>query len=104
MSNKHKRNGYQPGATYRQPGIPEGATVTVAGYTTVPASDAAETKVLPRAPYKAEEKTFTTRPGGPSVADLMSDYINAFATETGAALLNVHPIPANNSFLFVWEL
>lgn len=57
-----------------------------------------------REPYKAVEKTFTTRPGGPDAAALMTEYINAFAIESGATLLSVHPIHATGSFLFVWEM
>ncbi len=54
-------------------------------------------------PYFSEEKSFTTRSGGPDVATLMGEYINRYAIGTGASLLMVHPIPANNSFLFIWE-
>lgn len=67
--------------------------------------DATKTAILPRDPYKADEQSFTTRMGGPSIGELMSEYINAFARDNdGAKILMVYPIPANNSFLFVWEL
>lgn len=56
-----------------------------------------------RPPYHTEEKSFTTRPGGPDTATLMGQYINTYAIGTGASLLMVHHIPANNSFLFIWE-
>lgn len=96
MSNKHKRNGYQPAPTNEllQHVSSVGAKVL---------EQAAETKILPRAPYQAEEMTFTTRQGGPTVADLMTAYINEASSRLDSGLLAVHPIPANNSFLFIWE-
>jgi hypothetical protein len=99
---KHKywnQNTYRPTQNTSLPAPP----IVVIDENPEPPPEAAETKVLPRNPYHTEEKSFTTRPGGPDMAILMSEYINRYAIGTGAVLLQVHPIPGNNSFLFIWE-
>lgn len=98
---KHKNRGYQVGATIiasPTPASPQPVEMPQLAY-----ADVSALKPDNPEPYYCEEKSFTTRMGGPDAATLMGEYINRYAIGTGATLLMVHPIPANNSFLFIWE-
>jgi len=64
----------------------------------------AETAVLPREPYRAEEISFSPRPGDLSLGQLITRYLNSFKTETGAELMLCHATTSNTTFLFIWGM
>lgn len=115
--NKHKHAGpktYQPGETIRYPNPPppedpNAATATVLSYYDGPTLTAledsiAETKILPRDIYRAEEIQFPVRYGNILGIAEVNHYINTFARENDAALLQFHPTSQPGQYLFIWDM